>query len=195
MKFNHPQFSLITGALTLGLTTINLNSAQAALIRYDFQGTILFGEESLIDETYSGFVIFQDPFTFPNNPPVQSLEFSILGETFTEEDANFAPSVDYYAPPNANSPEDAIFTGVNYNVTVNNLPEFPLQELQLSAGLQSPEDATFNYVTTDGVSGFGDVTYNQVSVPEPSSIISSLGLIFILATARKFKLKNHRSLK
>lgn len=155
------QTQLIISSLLISLFG-HLATAQATIISYDLQGQIATGEPSFIGESYSGTFSFDDV-----SGDVESISFDLLGSTFTEADADFTPTVEFF---------DGEFLGLDYRVTVSDL-NFPLASFALTSGFFSLEDALFNYNPRTGIDGIGGITYSlspTVSTPEPSVTMTLL---------------------
>ncbi|MGK7938572.1 MAG: PEP-CTERM sorting domain-containing protein [Crocosphaera sp.] len=155
MNTMRQQTQLIIPSLVISLLG-NFATAEAAIISYDIQGQIETGEDAFMEESYSGTFSFDDV-----SGEVESVTFNLLGSTFTEADADFTPTVEFF---------DGDFLGLDYMVTVSDL-DFPLASFSLTSGFFSVEDALFDYRPRTGIDGIGSVTYSlssTASIPEPS---------------------------
>ncbi len=153
----------------------NFSTAQAAIISYDLQGQIVTEDPDFIGESYFGTFSFDDV-----SGEVESINFNLLGSVFTEADADFTPTVEFF---------DGDFLGLDYMVTVSDI-DFPLASFALTSGFFSVEDALFNYMPRTGFAGIGSVAYSlspTASTPEPSVTIALfvLGLSGIITYRNK----------
>jgi hypothetical protein len=161
------------------MISFGFSTAEAATISYDLAGEIETGEPSLIGETYSGILSFDDV-----SRTVQSITFNFLGSTFTEADADITPTVAF---------DGDMFLGVDYTVTVTN-PAFVIEMFTLSSGFFDRTDALFDYIPRVGTAGIGGVTYtlsSTATVPEPSLTggLLILGVSSLIANNKQRKKK------
>ncbi|MEM1171349.1 MAG: PEP-CTERM sorting domain-containing protein [Cyanobacteria bacterium P01_H01_bin.35] len=151
------QISFFATSTVLSLAVINTNPANAASIIYDFEVNNLDG--SLADETYSGFLEFDD-----SNLLVSQFSFDFEGVNYTEADLIF-PEVFF----------DGQFLGL-----VADVIDIDVEFSFLEAVPEIDEPAAFIYLI-DGQEAAGDITYTlrpdtPVSTPEPTAVLSLLAL-------------------
>lgn len=170
-------FSKIAAAACLCWMLMIAPTAEAALVGYDFNGTIDSG--SLLGESYSGSFAY-DNASLTNSGlesiNLSSLTFNFLSTAFDLTHAEFTPTADFL---------DGLFLGVSYAVSAF-APEFALVS---SSGL--PGDAPYlAYQTLSGDAGFG--SFNIAAVPLPASawlFASGLGW---MVSARRRKVAERR---
>ncbi len=151
-------------AACLGLLFAGLSPVQAAMQSYTFSGTLDSG--FYVDETYSGSFSFDDAGLTGSGAEwlnVSSLSLNLLGNTYTQADADTAVEVGY---------NDGAFLGLSYSVSSGE-PQF-----SFVPGSVDSSDAFIAYDTAMGLSGAGTAIY--APVPEPESwamLMLGLGLV------------------
>ena len=151
-------------AACLGLLFAGLSPAQAAMQSYTFSGTLDSG--FYVNETYSGSFSFDDAALTGSGAEwlnVSSLSLNLLGNTYTQADADAAVEIGY---------NDGAFLGLSYSVSSGE-PKF-----SFVTGSFDSSDAFIAYDTASGLSGAGTAIY--APVPEPESwamLLMGLGLV------------------
>lgn len=146
-------------------------AAEAALVSYDFDGTVDSG--ALLGESYNGSFTY-DNASLANSGlesiNLSSLTFNFLSTSFDLTHAEFSPTADFL---------DGLFLGVSYTVSGFE-PAFALVS---SSGL--PGDAPyFAYQTVSGDAGFG--SFNIAAVPLPAAAwLFASGLGWLVSTRRR----------
>jgi hypothetical protein len=144
-------------ALVCGLLFFMTSSAQAALIGYSFAGTLDSG--SLSGETFNGQFTFDD--IGLANSGFQALSLSSFAlnfhsTSFNAGNADTTPTVDF---------QDGTFLGLSYTNSSFD-PGF-----SLVSGFADSSSAYFAYTPTNGIAGFGSLSFtNLTAVPVPAAI-------------------------
>jgi hypothetical protein len=172
-NLNFFRLTLSLVALSSSIATIPIAPSLAAIVGYDFSGTIDSG--SLVGETYSGSLSF-DNFSLTGfgfeELSVANVQFDFLGFTYTASEALAPPTVEFL---------DGSFLGLSFSVDSFD-PSF-----SLTPGFFDVSEAFFAYSPTSGDAGFGDVQYTLV--PESSFTLGLLTLS-VLTMASSFKSKS-----
>jgi hypothetical protein len=159
----------VTGVV-LAVTVMNIPAIQAATVTYQFQGITDNGAFPFPNESYSGLFRFDESGltnSYTGTLPVSTVHFTFLGTNFTEANAAATPLVSF---------DNGTFLGLNFSANTANF------SFSFIPGSTDATDAYFSYLDANQQSGAGDVTYNRVnggqnsSIPEPSSVLSLLGL-------------------
>jgi len=141
-------------------------TSEAAIIRYNFNGTIDSG--LLSGQVYDGSFAYDNAtlaYMGIESIDLSSLSFNFLSTAFNLANADFTPTADLL---------NGIFLGINYYVSGFD-PSFALES---GFGTGSPNDARFSYQTLSGDSGFGSLNVTAVPVPPALWLFgSSLGLL------------------
>jgi len=171
MRLNapHPIAALI-GLLLLGATSV-----QAATNTYTFSGTLDSGV--LNGESFSGQFSFDDAALTGMGgeyQAVNTLNLNFHSQTYTQANAaiNTAAEVGFL---------DGTFLGLSFTVESAD-PKF-----SFIAGATDVIEASFAYVPSAGISGYGTVAYTLVPVPEPKTyimLLAGLGLIGFVVRKR-----------
>lgn len=185
---NYQKLAVATAGVALSFATIEANSAQAAIITYDFTVDVTTG--SLTDTQYQGFFSYDDStLTASGVESVGiaeglSISFDFLGVTYTEADDDLVdfgfPLVEF---------NQGSLVGLQYTVSNNAIFSiFGDNPNGLGGGDQ------FNYIDeTSFEVGNGSVTYSlrpaSVSVPEPSAVFGLGVLGFGWLVRNKFGLR------
>lgn len=167
----HPVATLI-GLLLLGAT-----SAQAAINTYTFNGTLDFGEFK--GETFSGQFSFDDKALTGTGDEyeyqaVDTLNLSFQSHTYTQANAAVDTTAEVAFLNGA-------FLGLSFTVESSD-PKF-----SFITGATDVIEASFAYVPSVGISGYGTVAYTLVPVPEPKTylmVLAGLGLIGFVVRKR-----------
>ncbi|MEQ8753844.1 MAG: PEP-CTERM sorting domain-containing protein [Coleofasciculus sp. G1-WW12-02] len=172
---NYQKLAIVTAGLALSFAAIEANSAQAAIITYDFTVDVTTG--LLTDTQYQGFFSYDDStLTGSGVESVGiaeglSISFDFLGVTYTEADDNLVDFGFPFVEFNQGS-----LVGLQY--TVSNGAIFSIFG-DNPTGLGGGDE--FNYIDeTSFEVGNGNVTYSlrppSASVPEPSAVLG-LGIL------------------
>lgn len=167
MTLSFKKVALLASGLVLGMTLGIPKEAEAAIIAYRFDINITSGP--LTGNTYSGRLRFDDATISGSNPataPLTFFDFSFEGTDYDLTDDPLAVA----AFDNSNE-----FLGIDYSIQAPPSPNF-------TSGAFDVSEAVFSY-DTGTESGFGDIEY--AIVPEPSTIIGSIGLVGLIAKNRK----------
>ncbi len=183
---NYQKLAIATAGLALRFAAIEANSAQAAIITYDFTVDVTTG--SLTDTQYQGFFSYDDStLTASGVESVEiaeglSISFEFLEVTYTEADDDLVdfgfPFVEF---------NQGNLVGLQYTVSNNAIFSiFGDNPNGLGGGDQ------FNYIDeTSFEVGNGSVTYSlrpaSASVPEPSAVIGLSILGFGWLVRKKFR--------
>lgn len=185
---NYQKLAVATAGVALSLVAIEANSAQAAIITYDFTVDVTTG--SLTDTQYQGFFSYDDStLTASGVESVGiaeglSISFEFLGVTYTEADDDLVDFGFPFVEFNQGS-----LVGLQYTVSNNAIFSiFGDNPNGLGGGDQ------FNYIDENSFEvGNGSVTYSlrpaSVSVPEPSAVFGLGVLGFGWLVRKKFGLR------